>query len=72
MSDLITLAEVKSRNVRGIGYHPEKRQLHVQFDNGIYVSAAVPPEVHEALMAAESKGGYLHQHVRGKFKHGKA
>jgi hypothetical protein len=56
---------VKSSNLKSVGYDAEKQELHVEFSSGqVYVYANVPPEKHEALLAAESIGKHFGQHIR--------
>lgn len=55
-----------SSNVRGIGYDPATQTLRVEFHSGTYEYDGVTPAQHEALMAADSKGSFIHAHVRGK------
>jgi hypothetical protein len=56
---------VQSSNVYSVGYDAEKRRLEVEFVNGgVYEYLDVPPEKHEALLAAESKGRYLTQQIK--------
>jgi hypothetical protein len=57
MADLIL---VESSMIRAVGYDPETHTLEVLFNIGrTYLYGEVPPEVHEELMAAESKGQYM-------------
>jgi KTSC domain-containing protein len=56
---------VKSSNIKSIGYDPEKQELHVEFGSGqVYAYANVPPEKHQALLAAESIGQHFARHIR--------
>jgi hypothetical protein len=57
MADLIL---VESSMIRAVGYDPETHTLEVLFNSGLtYLYEEVPPDVHEGLMAAESKGQYM-------------
>ena len=59
------LDPVDSSNVAAVGYDPDTRTLRVRFHSGgVYDYAGVPPEIHAALMAGESKGGYLARAIR--------
>jgi KTSC domain len=63
----IPRAAISSSNVKSIGY--QAGTLAVEFRNGaIYHYAGVPADVHQALMAAQSKGSYIAVHLRDKFK----
>ena len=70
-SPAVTMAEVQSSNVAAIGYLPSDKAtgaLFVRFVGGaIYRYEGVPPHVHAALMASESKGKYVAAHVRGAY-----
>lgn len=65
------MTPVKSSNIIAIGYDAEKREIHVQFRSGTYKYHDAPPEVHQALMNAESKGKHVQQNIVGKFRHTK-
>ena len=44
--------------------------LQLQFRNGtIYQYIAVPPDIFQDLLAAESKGAYFNRHIRDQFHH---
>lgn len=54
--------------VRAIGYDLASQTLRVQFGSGaVYDYTGVPPEVREALMAAESVGGAFSQQIAGHY-----
>lgn len=54
------LTPVDSSNIEAVGYRD--RVLYVQFRNGgFYRYADVSPQTHEALLAAPSKGTFLHK-----------
>ncbi len=56
----IVLQPVESSMIHAVGYDPERRLLEVVFNSGrVYCYEDVPPEVYEALMAAESKGRFM-------------
>ena len=64
---------VKSSNVDAIMHNPETNQLHVRFKSGgTYIYDGVDAEKHSALMSADSIGGYIHAHVKGKHAVNKA
>lgn len=71
----IELKEVQSSNITHIGYDAATKTLIVKFITSLtnkgsakWSYAEVPPEKHEELMAAESKGKYFHTHIRNKHK----
>jgi len=60
---------VESSSLASIGYDPDTQTLAVEFakSHDIYHYAGVPPETHEALVAAESVGRYFMTEVRPNF-----
>jgi hypothetical protein len=51
------LVPVESSMIQAVGYDPKTRILEVVFNSGqTYCYEDVPPEVHQELMAADSKG----------------
>ena len=59
---------VVSTNIQTVLYHPDYRLLQLRFHNGsVYWYFEVPPEIHKALMAAESKGRFGHAHIYSVF-----
>ena len=58
---------VSSTNIRSIGY--EAGTLEVEFNNGgVYQYFNVPEATHSALMRASSKGAYLNDHVKDRYR----
>ena len=58
-----------SANVAHYGHDKVASELHVHFKNGgQYVYEDVPEAKYHGMLAAESVGGFLHGHIRGKFK----
>jgi KTSC domain len=52
---------VKSGHIAAVGYNAEEQGLFVRFNTGAqWHYRDVPPEVHQAMMAAPSVGGYFH------------
>jgi hypothetical protein len=50
-------------------YHAAERRLHVTFKSGLtYAYTNVPADVWESFQKAESKGQYLHEHIKPKFR----
>jgi KTSC domain len=59
---------VSSSNVQSIGYDPDASILEVEFNNGsIYQYSGVPQNEFDGLMAAASKGAYLHAHIKNSY-----
>jgi hypothetical protein len=60
---------VTSSNLVSVGYDSEEMMLEVAFKSGsIYRYSNVPMNVHVALMVAESKGKFFHQHIRKAYQ----
>lgn len=58
-----------SSNVESFGYEAGRSELWVGYRNtrGFYVYEGVPQAVYQALLAAPSKGRFLHRFVLEKF-----
>jgi hypothetical protein len=53
----------------GFGYDAARRLLEVRFKHGkTYVYLNVPPPVFARMQAAESKGQFVTEHVKGSFE----
>ena len=64
--------EVKSSNIKAIGYVEDTNGLLVEFKSGaVYTYNDVPVEVYKALAGAESKGKYFAEHIKGVFEYQK-
>lgn len=58
-----------STNIESYGYHPESMTLRIAYLGGTaYEYFGVPPEVASALATSRSKGSYIHQNIKGKYK----
>lgn len=67
----IRMQEIKSSQIHSIG-HDGNTTLAVQFHNGgLYHYHGVPRSVHDELLTSKSAGSYLHQNVKGQYKHTK-
>ena len=61
------MTSVTSSNIAAVGYDADKQRLRVQFHDGaLWEYEQISPDIHEALMAAESKNGYFRATIRGK------
>jgi hypothetical protein len=59
---------VRSSNVRSVGYSPAERVLEIAFHSGrLYRYESVPADVHAALMASPSKGGFVARFIKGRY-----
>ena len=64
---------VVSSNIESIGYDSNSKILEVEFTNmSVYRYYEVPEDVYEELMAAESKGSYLHRKIKGSNEKGRS
>lgn len=62
------MIEVESSNIDAIGF--ENNILIVRFMSGsVYSYSNVEPEVYESFLNSESKGKFLHQHIKGKYEY---
>jgi hypothetical protein len=65
----IKRASVSSSNVASIGYSRHLRALEIEFTRGaIYRFLEVPPDVYRGLIAADSKGHFIAEKIRGKYR----
>jgi hypothetical protein len=61
---------VVSSVIEEVGYNASCRTLEILFKSGaIYLYYFVPQDVHDALMAADSKGSYFNKQIKGLFEH---
>jgi len=59
---------VKSTTLRLVTYDAERQLLRLEFqDHSIYEYSGVPAGVHDALLQAQSKGGYFNRTIRNHF-----
>jgi len=70
MGDHMLMQDVTSSHIAAVGYNAETRELYITFkktgDTWSYLD--VPVEIAHAFMHADSKGGYLANHIRPHFK----
>lgn len=62
----VEMVPVQSSNVECVGYDDGAAELHVRFLTSAttYVYQGVPPDLHEALMAAVSKGTFMNTVIK--------
>jgi hypothetical protein len=59
---------VASSNIASVGYDPDSETLEIEFINGsIYQYFNVTSGLYEQLMAAPSKGQFLHAYIRNAY-----
>jgi hypothetical protein len=68
----VSFYDVVSSNVSGIGYDADEQRLYVRFNKGdLYYYDGVPYDVYEQMLAAESKGKFVHSDLKGRYPYGK-
>jgi hypothetical protein len=61
---------VVSSVIDEVGYNASLRTLEVRFQSGaIYLYYFVPADVHDALMAADSKGTYFNKQIKKVYEY---
>ncbi|MGP8163454.1 MAG: KTSC domain-containing protein [Acidimicrobiales bacterium] len=64
------MVPVISSNLATVGYDAAACELRIQFLSGhLYAYSNVPPEVHERLMNASSKGRYFYYYIRFRYRY---
>jgi hypothetical protein len=65
----MNVTRVESSTLATVGYDHDHELLHLEFCSGVvYQYFAVPAAVHEALLAAASKGSYFNQAIRDRYR----
>ena len=63
---------VVSSNVASVGYDEDSLTLEIEFKNGtIYQYFDVSKNIYDGLIGADSVGGYLASHIKGKYRYSK-
>lgn len=66
------LTEVRSSNVKAIGFDEAKQELIVEFRSGhTYVYKKADKKLYEGLVKADSIGQYMHENVYGRYDYEK-
>ena len=61
--------DVVSSNLKSVGYDEGSEVLEIEFSHGgVYQYSGVPPEVHRALMDADSHGKYFAAEINGRYE----
>lgn len=76
------MVEVRSSNVKRVGYDEVKEELYVEFihkdhfghpnrnmDGDMYRYYKVPKAIYDRLMSSASKGTYVWEHIRGRYRY---
>ena len=66
----MNLTPVESSTLVTVGFDHDGELLQLEFchSRAVYRYFAVPAAVHEALLAATSKGSYFNQAIRGRYR----
>lgn len=60
---------VSSSAISSVGYDPKGKVLELEFSSGgVYDYFEVPRKVYTALMSAESKGRFIAEEIRGRYR----
>ena len=60
---------VSSSAISSVGYDRKEKTLELEFSSGgVYDYYEVPPKVYAALMSAESKGRFISEEIRGRYR----
>jgi hypothetical protein len=54
----------ESSNVVSIGYDPMSSEVWVEFNSGTYVYMEVPEFIWEQFRDSDSKGSFVHSHLK--------
>ena len=61
---------VDSSNIVSIGYDASIQALEIEFySNSVYQYSNVPQHVYDEIMAADSHGKYLNNHIKNKYSY---
>lgn len=56
--------------IRSFKYHPDTRRLVIGFQTGRrYAYYDVPPDVHEGMRAARSRGTFFNERIRDRYSY---
>ena len=67
---MVEMVPVTSSTIEAIGYEPRTKRLHVKFlSTEMYVYQGVPPIVHARFMRFPSKGTYLAEEIKDKYRY---
>lgn len=66
------LHAVESSCVARIGYDPASEEVYVEFlDSGLYAYQGVPPSAYDELADAESKGAFVNEVIKPRYRYRK-
>ncbi len=63
------MVRVNSSAIKAVGYDPVTGRMKIMFKQGrTYDYCGVPPNIHQGLMAAGSKGTYFDRMIRDRYQ----
>ena len=69
---MIDRTPVSSSNVKSVGFDSDTGTLAIEFSDGsIYHYADCSKDHYNNLLAAKSVGSYIHNNIKGVYKHSK-
>ena len=67
---MVEMINVSSSTIEAIGYEVGNKKLHIKFlSTEMYVYQGVPKIIHARLMRAPSKGTFLAEEIKDKYKY---
>ena len=65
------IRQIESSSVDAVGYDPDSNKLYVRFvgSGRAYAYYGVSASVYDAFMAADSKGGFVNAHIKGRYEY---
>lgn len=65
---MLLVAPVQSTTLATVSYDQARQLLWLEFrSHAVYCYFGVPPELHQGLLTAPSKGAYFNRNIRGRF-----
>jgi hypothetical protein len=68
----VTRHAIHSSAVSEVAYDDETEVLELKYNSGTYAYSGVPVEVYQGLVASDSPGKFIADHIRDKFTTTKA
>jgi hypothetical protein len=64
----VEMIPVESSSIKKVGYDAEEKEMYIRFVSGfLYVFQAVPEELFDELVNADSVGSYFAVNVKGQY-----
>ena len=65
----IIFTSVESSNIISVGYDAATSSIYVAYKSGIYKYDGVEKAVYESLLASTSKGKFMNENIKGRYKY---